>query len=117
MPGSSVIFAGAFPELLGVDVDDQRCEQDEPADQDLQERSIWMWSRPLFKTPSTKQADDGVADAAAPAEERVPPTTTAAMASSRKVSNWFCCADAEIGHAEHAGDAGADGADHHHRSR
>ena len=50
-----------------------------------------------------------------PPNRLVPPTTTAAIASEQVVVELVLLGAAEIGDAQHAGDAGAHGRDDHHR--
>src|SRR6476659_1233783 len=54
-----------FPQPLRVDVDDQRREQDQAADQDLQEAVDVDVVEAVIQDTENEQPDDGVADAAA----------------------------------------------------
>src|SRR6201999_3039506 len=57
------------PQPLRVDVDHQRGEQDQAADQDLQEAVDVDVVEAVVEHAEHEQADDGVADAAAAAEQ------------------------------------------------
>ena len=82
-----------FAQDLRIDVDHQCGEEDEAADQDFEEAvdldvveavvQDAKYQEPIIVLPMPPR----------PPNRLVPPTTTAAIASSRKVSNWFCCAE------------------------
>src|SRR5690349_7455016 len=63
--------AGRLPvsQALGIDVDDERGEQDQAADEDLEEAVDLDVIKAVIENAEHQEADDRVADAAAPAEE------------------------------------------------
>ena len=61
--------SGPLPQLLRVDVDDQRQEQDEAADQDLQKAVDVGVVETVVEHAQDEEAQDRVADAAAAAEQ------------------------------------------------
>ena len=68
-PGGTKLIHRFRPQPLRIDVDDQRREQDQAADQYLQEAVDIDVVEPVIQHAQHEQADDGVADAAAAAEQ------------------------------------------------
>src|SRR3982074_1173122 len=65
----NALFHGFGPQPLRIDVDDERREQNETADQYLQEAIDIDVIEPIVKDAEHEQADNGIADAAAAAEQ------------------------------------------------
>src|SRR5258708_9919235 len=61
---------------LGVDVDDERDQQDDPSNQNLEETVDLHVVQTVVEHAEDEQSDDGVADAAAPAEQAGAPRAT-----------------------------------------
>ncbi len=69
--------------------------------------SIWTWSRPLFSTPRIEETDDGVADAAAAAEQAGAAHHDGGDGIEQVAVELVLLGAAEMGHAQHAGDTRA----------
>src|SRR6478752_1013081 len=78
--------------LLRIDIDDERDQQNEAADQNLQETIDIDVIEPVVEHPSTNRPMMVLPMPPRPPNRLVPPTTTAAIESSKNVSNWFCWA-------------------------
>ncbi len=102
-------------QLLGVDVDHQGQQQDQAADQDLEEAVDVDVVEAVVEHAQDEQAEDGVADAAAAAEQAGAADHHGRDRIEQVVVELVLLGAAEIGDAQHAGDAGADGRDHHDR--
>ena len=68
-PAAPPSFDRLLPQFLRIDVDHQRREQDQAADQDLQETVDVDVVEAVVEDAEHEQPDDGVADAAAAAEQ------------------------------------------------
>src|SRR5581483_10407391 len=100
---------------LRIDVDDERDEEDEAADQDLQERVDLDVIEAVIEDAEDEQPDDRVADAAAPAEQAGAADHHRRDRVEEEGVELVLLGAAEIGDGEHAGDARADRRDDHHR--
>src|SRR5262245_11994166 len=67
--GEGALLRRLLPQPLRIDVDDERGEQDETADQYLQETVDIDVVEAVVQHAEHEQADNGVADAAAAAEQ------------------------------------------------
>src|SRR6185295_3277397 len=67
--GSAVLLGRRRPQPLRIDVDDEGRQQDQAADQDLQETVDVDVIEAVVEDAEHEQADDGIADAAAAAEQ------------------------------------------------
>src|SRR6202020_1054476 len=101
---------------LGVDVDDQRDEQDQAADEDLEEAVDLDVVEAVVEDAEHEQADDRIADAAAPAEQAGAADHHGGDGVEQESVEFVLLGAAEIGDADHAGEARAHGGDHHHRA-
>src|SRR6202453_524720 len=101
---------------LGVDVDDQRDEQDQAADEDLEEAVNLDVVEAVVEDAEHEQADDRIADAAAPAEQAGAADHHGGDGVEQEGVELVLLGAAEIGDADHAGEARAHGGDHHHRA-
>src|SRR6185312_3672665 len=100
---------------LGVDVDHQGHEQDQATDQDLQEAVDVDVVEPVVQYAQHQQADDRVADAALPPEQAGAAHHHGGNAVEQVGIELVLLGAAEIGDAKHAGNAGTQRRDDHHR--
>src|SRR5207249_7293760 len=96
-----------FPQPLRVDVDDQRCQQDQAADQDLQEAVDVDVVEAVIQDTENEQPDDGVADAAAAAEQAGAADDDGGDGVEQIGIELVLLRAAEMGDAEHAAGTGA----------
>src|SRR6478609_3137098 len=90
-----------LPNGLDVDVDDQRDEQDQAADQDLEEAVDLDMVEPVVQHAEDQQADDGVADAAAAAEQAGAADHHRGDGVEQVAVELVLLGAAEMGHAQH----------------
>ena len=86
------LFHRPFPQPLCIDVDDQRRQQDQAANQYLQKAVDVDVVEAVVEDPEHEQADDGVADAAAAAEQAGAADDDGGDGVEQEVSNSFCWA-------------------------
>src|SRR5260370_4022250 len=98
----------AVAHALHVDIDDEGCEQDEAADQDLQEAVDLDVIEPVVEHTQDQQTDDGVADAAAAAEQAGAAHHHGGDGVEQVAVEFVLLGAAEVGDAQHPGHAGAD---------
>jgi hypothetical protein len=104
------------PETLGVDVDDERHQQDDPSDQDFQEAVYLYVIKAVVEHPEHEQPDDRVAYAAAAPEQAGAADHHRGDRVQQESVELVLLRAAEIGDAQHARHAGADGGNRHHGS-
>src|SRR5260221_2239189 len=100
-------------QALGVDVDDQGGEQDQAADQDLEEAVDVDVVEAVIEHAEHEEPDDGVRNAALAAEQAGAADHHRGDRIEQVVVELVLLGAAEMGDAEHAGDARADRRDDH----
>src|SRR5581483_5930917 len=100
---------------LRIDVDDERDEEDEAADQDLQERVDLDVIEAVIEDAEDEQPDDRVADAPAPAEQAGAADHHRRDRVEEEGVELVLLGAAEIGDGELFGYSYGDRRDDHHR--
>jgi hypothetical protein len=100
------LVGSSLPQSLRIDVDDERRQQDEAADQYLQETVDVDVIQSVVENAEHEQADDGVADSAAAAEEAGAADDDGGDGIEQVGVEFVLLRAAEMGDAEHAADAG-----------
>src|SRR5205085_12166420 len=103
-----------FPQRLRGHVDDERNEQAQAADQNLQEAVDVDMVEAVVEDAEYEQPDDGVADAAAAAEQAGAADHDGGDRIEQIGIELVLLRAAEMGDAEHAADPRTDRRDHHH---
>src|SRR5262249_3288557 len=109
----SQLVGRSLTQSLRIDVNHERREQDQSADQYLQETVDIDMIEPVVEDAKYEQTDNGIADAAAAAKQAGATDHDGRDGIQKIGVEFVLLRAAEMRYAQHAADAGAHGRDHH----